>query len=70
MAKNETDSADAAQAAATEIKELKQIVVILERACRQTLVFMSGSSCLDESRIKNIINQAVRDSSKITNPKQ
>ena len=52
-----------------EIKELKQVIVLLERACRQTLVFMDGGSCLDEHRLKGAIKHAVQESSKITNPK-
>ena len=62
------DPVDLAQAI-EEINELKQLVAILERACRQTMVFMDGSSCLDEYRLKGIIKQAIRESSKVTNPK-
>lgn len=67
MAKG-TDASDAADASA-EVRELKQVIAVLERACRQTLVYMDGNSCLDEYRLKGVLKQAVRESSKITNPR-
>lgn len=60
-----TDSGDAA----AEIKEMKQIIAILERACRQTLVYMDGNSCLDEYRVKGTLKRAIAESSRITNPR-
>lgn len=65
----ETDSGETDSGDVAEIKEMKQTIALLERACRQTLVFMEGGSCLDEYRLKSTLKHAIRESSKITNPK-
>ncbi|MCK5851052.1 MAG: hypothetical protein KAH23_09065 [Kiritimatiellae bacterium] len=49
------------------IRELKEVIVILERTCRQTLIYMNGKSCLDEYRVKQHMKMAIRKSAMITN---
>ena len=49
------------------IRELKEVIVVLERTCRQTLIYMNGKSCLDEYRVKQHMKMAIRQSAKITN---
>lgn len=47
-----------------KLVEARQLINLLSRTCRQTLTYMNGISCLDQRRIKQILQDAVARSEK------
>jgi hypothetical protein len=43
-----------------QLIEAKRIISLLTRACRQTQVFLSGSSLLDKVKLQRVLQEAVQ----------
>lgn len=50
-----------------QLKRANDLVTELSSACRQTNAFLSGISCLDQKRLKQVLQRAIRSADKYIN---
>jgi len=50
-----------------QMREARRLINLLSRTCRQTLVYLDGVSCMDKTRMRNNLRNAVRASDKFIN---
>ena len=46
--------------------EARRVINLLSRVCRQTVTFLDGKSCLDASRMKRVLRDAIAASDRFT----
>jgi hypothetical protein len=44
----------------TRLRDARRVITELTRACRQTLAYLDGISCLDQNRLKRALKDSVR----------
>ena len=47
-----------------ELREARRVLNAMSRACRQAATFLTGVSCLDERKVRNVLKRAIQENDK------